>query len=170
LLIAIHPFNASNLVDAKLREKQTISQNLQELKAQERKHTLLLASHQKNINTLESATEQTQKLQSRLDTLQDEMDTLLARMITITSLALPPDVELSAVVPQGNGYSLSGSASSYSEALEYASNLKAYPVFADAKALRLEGSGGTNPEGGAGRISFQIKVLLPEEPGAEPEQ
>jgi Tfp pilus assembly protein PilN len=167
LLLAIHPFNVSDLVDAKLREKQAISQDLQELKAQERNHDRLLASHQENKNVLENTTGQSQKLESRLDTLQEEMDTLLARLVTITSLALPPNVELSGVAPLGDGYSLSGSASSYAEALQYVNNLKTYPVFQDAKALRVEGSGGTNPEGGVGRISFQIRVSLPEEPTSE---
>ena len=95
------------------------------------------------------------------------MDTLLNRMVTMTSLALPPNVELSGVAPLGDGYSVSGCASSYSEALQYANNLKTYSVFEDARVLRVEGSGGTNPESGVGRISFQIRVSLPEEPSSE---
>jgi Tfp pilus assembly protein PilN len=167
LLLAIHPFNVSDLVDAKLREKQAISRDLQELKQREQSHDRLLASRQESKNVLENTTGQAQKLESRLGTLQEEMEILLARLITMTSLALPPNVELSAVAPLGDGYSLVGSASSYAEALQYVTNLKTYPVFGDAKVLRVEGSGGTNPEGGEGRVSFQVKVSLPKEPDPE---
>lgn len=167
LLLAVHPFNVSNLVDAKVMEKQAISRDLQELKAQERNHDLRLASRQESKKVLENTTGQIQKIESRLETLQEDMDTHLARLVTMTSLALPPNVELAGVAPLGDGYSLSGSASSYTEALQYVNNLKTYPVFEDARALRVEGSGGTNPEGGVGRISFQIRVSLPEEPTSE---
>jgi prefoldin subunit 5 len=167
LLLAIHPFNVSNRVDAKLLEKQAISRDLQALKAQERNYDRLLASHQENTDALENTAGEIQKLESHLDTLAEEMDTLLERMVTMTSLALPPNVELSGVAPLGNGYSVSGSASSYGEALQYANNLKTYSLFEDARVLRVEGSGGTNPEESVGRISFQIRVSLPEEPSSK---
>jgi Tfp pilus assembly protein PilN len=163
LLLAVHPFNLSAWVDARVLEKEAISRNLQELKGQERNHDRLLASHQESKNALESTAGQTQKLESHLDSLQEEMDTFLTRLITMTSLALPPNVELAGVAPLGDGYSLSGSASNYAEALQYVNNLKTYPIFENARALRVEGSGGTNPEGGVGRISFQIRVFLPKE-------
>ncbi|HZA25968.1 MAG TPA: PilN domain-containing protein, partial [Dehalococcoidia bacterium] len=87
--------------------------------------------------------------------------TLLARLSTITDTAVPAGVSLSGVAPLGGDFSVVGTASSHAETLSYAANLKESPLFADARVIRVDGSGGADPSSETS-VSFQIRVSVPQ--------
>jgi hypothetical protein len=161
ILLAIHPFNITTKMEAKVQERDAISRQLQALKGQEKSHDLVLTSYHESNTQFEAASNEISNLETRLDDLDVEMSTLLARLSTITDVALPAGVSLSGVAPLGADFSLVGTASSHADALRYAANLKESPLFADARVIRVDGSGGANPDSGTS-VSFQIRVSVPQ--------
>jgi hypothetical protein len=59
-----------------------------------------------------------------------------------------------------------GTASSHAETLRYAANLKESPLFADARVIRVDGSGGANPDISTS-VSFQIRLSVPQTEGPD---
>lgn len=168
ILLAVHPYNVTDRVDAKIQERDAIAEELQSLRRQERRHDVLLTSYQESNAELESAREFNAKLETQLETLQADIDLLLARLSTMTDSALPPGVELSSVAPLGREFSVVGIASSHAEALRYAANLRDSPLLEEARIVRVEGPGGANPHA-ISTVSFQIRVAVPLEKNPEPE-
>ena len=76
-------------------------------------------------------------------------------------------MSLIAVAPSGNDLTVMGGAQSYAEALRYASNLRSYGVFEDARTVQIQGSGGREASEES-FVNFQIKITLPVED--EPEE
>jgi hypothetical protein len=161
ILLAMHPFNISTKMEAKVQERDAISRQLQALKVQEKSHDLVLTSYQEGNAQFEAARSEISGLETRLDELDVEMGILLARLSTITDTALPAGVTLSGVAPLGPDFSLVGTASSHAETLRYAANLKESPLFADARVIRVDGSGGANPDTSTS-VSFQIRLSVPQ--------
>jgi hypothetical protein len=157
ILLAIHPINVTERLEAKVLERNAIAQQLQILRAEERSLDVILVSQRNNNRQLESVRSQTASLEARLEQLQKEADTVLARLFTITDDARPPGVEVSSVTPLGQGYTLSGGAGSHADALQYVSNLRSSPFFSEVRIVRLDGPGGANPENNS-RIGFQIRL------------
>ena len=99
--------------------------------------------------------------------LEGSVNTLLARLDIVTNQARPDTVSLNAVAPSGNDLTVIGGAQSYAEALRYASNLRSYDLFEDARTVQIQGSGGRETDAES-FVSFQVKITLPVED--EPEE
>lgn len=170
LLLLIHPFNVVGKVDAKILEKESISRELQQLRAQERAIDIVLAGHQENQAALDEVSVQADELGSQLSTLQEEVGTLLEQLTSITGLASDQDITLTAVSPEGETFSLVGSAGSHAKALQYVLSLRDHPLFEDARLMQIDGLGGASQSNDT-VVYFQITVnkLQPEVEEAEAE-
>ena len=168
VLLAVHPINISTRVDAKGLASVTISQQLQTMQEKERAHDLVLATLLTNDNELKNATGQLELLEARLNTLQTEMNTLIARLFSITDEDLPPSVSLVSIAPQRSNFNITGTASNHSQTLQYALNLRTNPLFSDARVVRVEGRGGANPDGGS-QVNFQVQLSVVQEPSDQEE-
>ena len=166
-LLAAHPFNLTEWIQAKELQTQVVSRELRDLQQQEKKHDIVLIDHQQSQSGYESARDQTVELQALMADLRGSVDTLLTRLDIITRQAKPDNVSLIAVAPSGENLTVMGGARSYAQALRYAANLRAYDVFEDARTVQIQGEGGQEA-GEANIVSFQIKITLPVED--EPEE
>ncbi len=88
-----------------------------------------------------------------LESFGQEMETLLSRLSGITGTAELSGVILTRVVPTPDGFSVSGSANSYSEVLGYAAILRDSPNFEDATVLQVADSSGAT-------LGFTIVVTI----------
>ncbi len=167
-MLAVHPFDFTGLVQDKQLQAQTVNRDLRDLRSQEQRHNLILARHQENQTGFDDAQAQGIALRSLQEGLDEDMDALLTRLAIITHDAKPDDISLTTIAPLGEDWSVRGSAPTYEEALKYAADLKAYPVFEDARAIQVQGTDATGPEAEDGLVSFLIKVVLPQE--ADPEE
>ena len=166
-LLALHPFDLTEWIQAQELQTQVVSRELRDLQQQEKKHDVVLVAQQQGQSGYESARDQTAELQTLMAELSGNVDTLLTRLDIITNQAKPDTVSLIAVAPSGNDLTVMGGAQSYAEALRYASNLRSYGVFEDARTVQIQGSGGReNSE--ESFVNFQIKITVPVED--EPEE
>ena len=92
-------------------------------------------------------------LVNNLDSFEQEMETLLTRLSGITGNAESSNVALTRVVPIPEGFSVSGSANSYSEVLGYAASMRDSPNFQDARVLQVADSAGST-------LGFTIVVTI----------
>jgi hypothetical protein len=167
LLLALHPFDFTEWVQAQESRTQSIERELMTLEGQEKKHDVVLASHQQSQSGYNLAREQTVALQDRMAELGEGVDTLLSRLEIITHQAKPETISLLAVAPSAGHMTVMGGAQTYGEALRYAANLRSYEVFEDARTLQIQGTDGLEPTEDS-FVNFQIKVFLPVE--EEPEE
>ena len=167
-LLAVHPFDFTQLVNGKQLEAQTVTRNLRDLRSQEQKHNLILARHQEDQTGFDDAQTQGLALSSLQEDLKQDMDTLLTMLDVITDDAKPDNISLTTIAPLGVNWSVRGSAPIYEEALKYAAKLKGYPVFEDARAIQVQGSEAIGVESSEGLVSFLLKVVLTEKD--EPEE
>jgi len=166
-LLALHPFNLTDWIQAQELQTQVVSRELRDLQRQEKKHDVVLVAQQQSQSGYESARDQTAELQTLMAELSGNVDTLLTRLDIITNQAKPDTVSLIAVAPSGNDLTVMGGAQSYAEALRYASNLRSYSVFEDARTVQIQGSGGREASEES-FVNFQIKIIVPVED--EPEE
>ena len=166
-LLALHPFNLTDFVQAQEIQTQAISRELQILRQQEKKHDVILINHERSQVGYESARDQTVELQALMADLGGSVDTLLARLNIITHQAKPNTVSLLAVAPSGNNLTVMGGAQSYAEALRYAANLRSYDLIEDARTVQIQGSSGREVDEES-FANFQVKITLPVED--EPEE
>lgn len=166
-LLALHPFDLTDWIQAQELQTQVVSRELRDLQQREEVHDVLLVDHQQSKSGYESARDQTVELQTLMADLRGNVDTLLTRLDIITHQAKPDTVSLIAVAPSGDDLTVMGAAQSYAEALRYAANLRSYGVFDDARTVQIQGSGGRE-DGQESFVSFQIKITVPVED--EPEE
>lgn len=168
-LLAFHPFDFTQWVNDKQLQAQTVDRSLRDLRTQEQQHNLILARHEENQTGFDQAQAQGMALRTLQEDLNEDMDTLLTRLTIITRDAKPDYITLTTIAPLGSDWSVRGSAPTYQEALKYAADLKAYPIFEDARAIQVQGTDATGPDDEEGLVSFLIKVVLPQEedPDAE---
>ena len=101
-------------------------------------------------------------LLDNLDSFEQEMETLLSRLNDITSNAALSNVELTRLVPISEGFSVSGSATSYTDVLEYAALMRDSPGFHDATVLQVADSTGSS-------LGFTVVVTIVNPEGEEEE-
>lgn len=166
-LLALHPFDLTDWIQAQELQARVVSRELQDLLQQEEKHDVVLVDHQQSQSGYEVAREQTEELQTLMADLGGSVNILLGRLDIITHQAKPDTVSLIAVSPSGEDLSVMGGAQSYAEALRYAANLRSYGVFEDARMVQIQGDGGQEANED-GLVSFRIKITLPVED--EPEE
>ena len=105
---------------------------------------------------------ETADLEANLLSLEREMNILLSRISDITGNADSSNVELSRFGPIPEGFSISGSADSYSDVLAYAASMRSSPNFEDATVLQVADSAGT-------RLAFTIMATIPTSKGEDGE-
>ena len=159
-LLALHPFDLTDWIQAQELKTQALSIELKNLERQEKKYDVVLVDHEQSQSGYTLAKDQTLELQSLMADFGEGVDTLLTRLDIITNLAKPDSVTLLAVAPSGDDLSVMGGARSYAEALRYAANLRSYDVFEDARTVQIQGSGGQE-NGEESIVNFQIKITLP---------
>ena len=128
---------------------------------QEREQRLAANVQSVAESRLAEAQEQETVLESGLSHLKLEMDTLVARLETITGDALPIGVQLTGLVPGREGISLAGTSDSYEAVLQYAANLRESSHFEGAAVVEAAGSGD-------GTFGFTVLAIIPQ-PAAEDE-
>ncbi|NQW23956.1 MAG: hypothetical protein HQ475_10975 [SAR202 cluster bacterium] len=127
-----------------------------------------LAAARQNVvdRRIAQAELEAQELEANLLILEEEMDTLLSRINDITTNAESSNVNLSRLVPLPEGFSVSGSAGSYSDVLGYAASMRSSPYFEDATVIQVADST-------ADRLGFTVTVTIPtpepEEEGTPPQ-
>ena len=100
-LLAVHPFDFTQLVNGKQLEAQTVTRNLRGLRSQEQKHNLILARHQEDQTGFDDAQTQGLALSSLQEDLKQDMDTLLTMLDVITDDAKPDNISLTTIAPLG---------------------------------------------------------------------
>lgn len=140
LLFAIVAFNTTAPVDAVVSTTAELSTRLATLQRQERLHQLSLS----HARTIEKRTQAVNQLadgsESLLVDLQDQMYTFLVRADTLTQKALPPNVELSTFLLEGDSFVLTGTAYTYQDAFYYRENLRASRFFTNVNILQIMAS------------------------------
>lgn len=173
LFLSVGAGLATDRLDATTSRAAQLSARLETVSAQERQHRLTL-NQVKGLQEKTRAVEQlVQGLEANLTGLKGDMEALLERLGMITSQALPPGARLSNVSLRGDGFALSGTASSYEEVLQFTANLRASKLFYQVKIAQAGGTMALSPgseggEGEVGRIVFQVKASLPPAPQPEP--
>lgn len=165
LLFGSVAFNFNSQVNDMSLEAATLSSRLDQLERQARQHRLSLARASATESDIEAANQLSLSLESYLDSLQKEIESLLSRLDTITREALPPGVEIATVALQGNELSLAGSAPSYEHVVQYTANLRASGLFTGARIQRTEASQNVEvvvrgERVGEPSVTFQARALI----------
>ncbi len=121
---------------------------------QARAYRLAVATQNVVDQEIDAAEQEALELEDNLALLELEMDTLMSRLNDITSNADSSNVDLSQVVPMPDGFSVGGSAESYSDVLEYAASMRSSPNFEDATVLQVAEYNGE-------RLEFTVAVTVP---------
>jgi len=167
-LLMIQLYNVLDRVDVEIAEKEVLTQELRTLQDLERETDLVLTEYEVSRTSNEVTQERIDELESQIDTLDQDLSSLLAQLRVITGPALPPGVDLTAVSPLGEDFTIIGSARSHAQTLQYIINLRDSELFRDARVVSVAGQRGADPES-VGAVSFQIKLfhLLPPDPEEE---
>ena len=158
VLLSSGVFPATTLLEGIVRSVNNQASLLEGLKVSETLHNKEKSAEQTSKAELLKVTKKSDELQSLLDDLKGDVNSLLGRLQHVTDTALPEGVRLTSMTPLGAGYALSGSAPSHEVILEYADNLSSSDLFGDATVTQLSGSG----EGKASQ-SFNILALSTDE-------
>ncbi len=162
VLLGLLAFVAGNQADSKAGEAAALSAQLDRLQLQERQLRLNRGIAQGIERDTVVAAGLTVALEGQLADLEVDMGTLMARLEMLTEGALPSGVTLSAIAQQGGSFSLTGSATSYQDALDYMTNLRASGLFTDARLQEVTASGGgqSDPQRqGIVTVAFQAKAF-----------
>ena len=166
-LLMVQLYNVLDQVDTKIVNQDILTQELQSLQKQELESDIVLTDFETSRTSNEETQERIDELESQIDTLDQDLSSLLAQLRVITGPALPAGVNLTTVVPQGEDFTILGSAGSHAETLQYVINLRESGLFEDARVQSVEGLGGADPTFD-GTLSFQIRVF--HIPPVEPEE
>ena len=167
-LLMIQLYNVLDQVDTKIVNQAVLTQELQTLQERELESDLVLTTYETSRTSNEVTQERIDELEAQIDTLEQGLSSLLAQLRVITGPALPAGVNLSAIAPHGEDFTILGTAKSHAETLQYVFNLRDSGLFEDARMQSVEGRGGADPNSD-GTVSFQIKVfhILEVEPDEE---
>ena len=121
---------------------------------QARAYRLAVATQNVVDQEIDAAEQEARELEDNLALLELEMDTLMSRLNDITSNADSSNVDLSQVVPMPDGFSVLGSAESYSDGLGYAASMRSSVNFEDATVLQVAEYIGE-------RLEFTVAVTVP---------
>ena len=153
LMLAVLAINFSPLVGNLEVEAATLSTRLDNLKRQERTHRIEQGRARATQERIQSFELLTDSLLGQLDLLEEDLDVLLLRAEQITRKALFPAVSVNSLSLQGEEFSLTGSARTYEDVLQYTSNLREAGVFDDVRIIRI-----ARPNTMDADVAFQIKI------------
>ncbi|MFQ5874792.1 MAG: PilN domain-containing protein, partial [Dehalococcoidia bacterium] len=162
-LLGIVAFNLGDQVDATSAEADTLSRRMSGMQRQERQLRITLATRMSVEEDIQSLVQLGEALESSLANIQSDLQGQLVQMEMITRDGLPPTTSLSSLLHQGGQFTLSGTASSYEEVLQYIDNLRTSGLFAEVRLLETaeSGSEAIDPitgEPGTQIASFQAKI------------
>jgi Tfp pilus assembly protein PilN len=160
LLLWLHPLDVVGHVNAKLVATSSLAGQIEVLKTVVQQHRTNQSEEKAIQKEIQDLTQQRQVLQLHLDDLATSMDTLLARLETLSATALPNGVNLNSLVQRADGFTLVGTANSYDQVLVYAANLRSSGLFSDARVLKVDGRENPADPLAAG-VSFQVEAAVP---------
>jgi len=142
-------------VNAKTQELDPLAVRLDQTLSRE--HSQRIAELQQLARTTElrEAQAQAMGMESGLTKLEQMMGNLLINLVTITEETLPPNLGLTSLAPQEQGFALAGNANSFEDVFEYAENLRTSPHLKEARVIQVSGSG-------QGMVAFTIFTFFPE--------
>ncbi|MCI0846963.1 MAG: hypothetical protein J4N86_00430 [Chloroflexi bacterium] len=162
LLLGFLAFNFSGWVSNVSAEQGLLNARLDIREDQAREFRLALARQNIVGQRIADADSEAVDLKADLVSFGQEMETLLFRLSDITGHAQSSNVELTRLVPIPEGFSVSGSADSYSDVLGYTASLRSSPNFEDATVLQVADST-------AERLAFTVIVIIAESESDEGE-
>lgn len=155
LVLGFLAFNLAGWVSDVSGESGPLSAKLDIRENQARDFRLAVARQNVVDQRISDADVKALGLINNLESFGQEMDTLLSRISAITGIAGSSGVTLTRIVPILEGFSVSGSADSYSDVLSYAAIMRDSPDFEDATVLQVADASGTS-------LGFTIAVTVPE--------
>lgn len=158
-LLGTVAFNVAPQVDSVSNEVAALSASLTEVQLQQRQQRLVLGSTRVIEVDTQAAQHLSQGLESNLAGLEGDLEVLLEQLETLTSTALPPNVVLSSLKQLGDGFALTGTASTYEDVLQYTANLRTSDPFGVVWIKQASG------KADGGTVSFQVSasVAFPQE-------
>ena len=153
LMLGVFAVNFTPMVGNLEIEAATLSTRLDNLKLQERNHRIEQGRARATQERIQSFELLTDSLLGQLGLLEEDLDVLLSRAEQITREALIPTVSVNSLGLEGGEFSLTGSARSYEDVLQYTTNLRDAGVFDDVMIVRL-----ARPDTLDAEVAFQIKI------------
>lgn len=154
LVLGFLAFNLAGWVSSVADESGPLSAKLDIREGQARDFRLAMARQNVVNQRITEADVKALGLIDNLESFGQEMDTLLSRISGITGSAVLSGVTLTRLVPIPEGFSVSGSANSYSDVLGYAAMMRDSPVFEDATVLQVADASGP-------MLGFTVVVTVP---------
>jgi hypothetical protein len=162
LVLAMLAFNLTGWVSNVASEAGALAAKLDIREEQARDYRLAVARVQAFTRRTDEASLEAQELDSTLDDLKLQMETLLERLESISALAASNNVQLNRMAPEPNGFSIVGGATTHAQVLAYAAALRAAPEFENATVQQVANAA-------EGRLSFTVLALVPQPPEPSPE-
>jgi len=145
--------------EVKSREA-ALSARLPQLVDEQQEQVVLARARALRAGNLTEINQEIEGLESHLADLRSDLETRLVRIvdrlarITKINEVMPPGVQLPNLIPQGDGFALSGTAPTYQEVFDYADNLEASGLFSDVRILWIKVSGPAT-------VKFQMLASVP---------
>ena len=155
LLFAVNAFNITPRVNELVGEAAAKADQLEKMEDLGRSYRLKVAISGGLQDEARGMRQMTLEMESRLAELEGglaELGEWFQRIDTITEKTRPPTVTVSGLTPKGDQFTLSGTAPSLGDAIEYAENIRDSGLFVNVRLAQLGGGGAsvTLPESGAG--------------------
>ncbi len=160
LALVFLAFNLTGWVSGVAGERDLLNARLDIREGQAREYRLSIARQSVIDQRIADADLEAVDLEANLLSLEREMDILLSRISDITGAADSSNVELSRLTPIPEGFSVSGTADSYSDVLGYDASMRSSPNFEDATVLQVAGSTGA-------RLGFTVVLTFSTSEGEE---
>ena len=148
VLLTIPVFPAAGQVEAAVQDAEQLASELAVMEREVIQHRKAGSLERRTNERVERNAKQTADLNLRLDQLASDMEMTISRLVAITDTALPRDVQLESLAPEGVGLGISGGADSYDAVLQYAVNLQDSSLFSNATVQHAKGSSQEGIEGG----------------------
>lgn len=162
LALVFLAFNLTGWVSGVAGELNSLNAKLDIREGQAREYRLSIARQSVIDQRIADADLEAVDLEANLLLLEREMEILLSRISNITGAADSSNVELSRLTPIPEGFSVSGTADSYSDVLGYAALIRSSPNFEDATVLQVADSTGA-------RLGFTVVLTIPTPEGEDVE-
>ena len=163
LALVFLAFNLTEWVSDVAGELDPLNVTLDIRENQARDYRLSIARQRVIEQRIADADLEALDLEVDLLSLEQEMDILLTRISDITGNINSSNVELSRLVPIPEGFSVSGTADSYSDVLAYAALIRSSLNFEDATVLQVADSS-------EGRLGFTIVITVTTSVAADGEE
>ena len=158
LVLATLSIIMGNRIDSVAAESTALSADLVTMRTLERENRLASARAEFIGGQTLAITGLTQNLEVFLADSRGDLNTILLRLEAFTHRALPPEVTLATIKPQGDTFAFSGTAPSYQDLIRYTDNLRSLGLFS---SVRIQQASGTDT------IAFQAAAEIASTSNAE---